>query len=213
MAYNLLGLRTLVRAKIKDPSYAADTIDGFVNDAVVEIADLYPFKQFQKAVRGSLTVGESIYAQQPDHQTTSRLILIDPTTSAETDMTRMYKPSSEFFEIFHAPDLEENGLPGFWTEYGNQIYFDRPVDKAYELRQFYQKIPTELTASEDIPELPRNFREAIVLGASYRAEEERGNYDIAAVLQNRFNDRIGDLIMRFANDTMAGPDTIIFPGR
>jgi hypothetical protein len=58
-----------------------------------------------------------------------------------------------------------------------------------------------------------NFREAIVLGASYRCEEERGNYDIAGVLQNRFNDRVSDLITRFANDTLAGPDTVIMPGR
>jgi len=47
------------------------------------------------------------------------------------------------------------------------------------------------------------------LGASYRCEEERDNYDIAAVLQNRFNDKISDLMTRLANTTSAGPDTII----
>jgi hypothetical protein len=65
----------------------------------------------------------------------------------------------------------------------------------------------------DVPNLPQNFREAIVLGASYRCEEERDNYDIAGILQNRFNDRVSDLIMQFANDTLAGPDTVILPGR
>lgn len=213
MAYNLLDLRTRVRAKIKDSAYSASTIDGFINDAIVEIADVYPFKQFQKVVSGALTVGEYVYAQQSDHQTTNKLVLVNVAGTAGLDITEDYMNSEEFFEEFPAPDVHDNSFPAFWTEYGNQIYFNCPVDAAYELRQFYQKIPKELSADADVPELPQNFREAIVLGASYRCEEERGNYDIAAVLQNRFNDRVGDLILRFANDTIAAPDTVVIPGR
>lgn len=214
MSYNLLDLRARVRTKIKDSSYVAATIDGYINDAIVEIADLYPWVYFQKVVSGALTVDEHTYEQQPDHQTTTKLILLHPTiTTTHWDVTRYRKPWEEFFDTWPAPDTLDSSQPLYWTEYGNQIYFNCPADLAYSIRQFYQKIPTELSADADIPELPQNFREAIVLGASYRCEEERDNYDIAAVLQNRFGDRTSDLIMRFANDTMTGPDTVVMPGQ
>lgn len=213
MAYNLLDLRTRVRAKIKDTAYPSATIDGFVDDAIAEIADLYTFKQLQKIVSGSLTIGEHTFEQQADHQLTRRMLLIDVAADTEHDITNARLDSDTFFARYPAPDRNDSALPSAWTEYGDQIYFNCPVDKAYELRQFYQKIPDEMTSEASVPELPRNFREVIVLGAAYRCEEERQNYDIAAVLQNRFNDRLGDLVMRFANDTATGPDTVIFPGR
>lgn len=212
MAYNLLDLRSRVRAKIKDSSYPAATIDGFINDAIVEIADLHPWVYFQKVVAGALTIGEHTYKQQPDHQTTTKLILVHPTQATSYwDITRYRKTWEQFFDIYPVPDALDNSQPVYWTEYGNQIYFNCPANLAYTLRQYYQKIPEELTADSDTPELPQNFREAIVLGAAYRCEEERGNYDIAAILQNRFNDRISDLMLRFANDTMVGPDTVVMP--
>ncbi len=214
MAYNLLDLRSRVRTKIKDTSYSAATIDGYINDAIVEIADLYPWIYFQKVVSGALTVDEHTYEQQSDHQTTSKLVLIHPTqTTSFWDITKYRYPWEEFFDKYPAPDQLDSSQPVYWTEYGNQIYFNCPASLAYTLRQFYQKIPTELEADADIPELPKNFREAIVLGAAYRCEEERDNYDISAIVQNRFNDRVSDLMMRFPNDTMAGPDTVIMPGR
>lgn len=212
MSYNLLDLRSRVRTKIKDSSYSAATIDGYINDAIVEIADLYPWVYFQKVVSGALTVGEHTYEQQDDHQTTTKLILLHPTTTtSHRDLTKYRKPWEDFFNTFPAPDTLDNSQPIYWTEYGDQIYFNCPANLAYLLRQFYQKIPTELSADADIPELPQNFREAIVLGASYRCEGERDNYDIKAVLQNDFGDRVSDLMMRFPNDTMAGPDTVIMP--
>lgn len=212
MSYNLLDVRSRVRTKIKDSSYSAATIDGYIYDAICEIADLYPWKYFQKPISGALTIGEHTYEQQDDHQITSKLVLLHPTqTKSFWDITDYRKPWEEFFELFPAPDRYDNSQPLYWTEYGDQIYFNCPADLAYILRQFYQKIPTELTADADVPELPVNFREAIVLGASYRCEEERDNYDIAAILQNRFNDKTSDLMTRFANDTLAGPDTVVMP--
>ncbi len=212
MAYNLLDLRTRVRAKINDTSYSSTNIDNFINDAQVEIADLHPWTYFQKVISGDLTVGEYTYELQDDHQTTERLVLIHPTESDRFwNLTENYLNNEEFFERFPAPDSVDNSKPYFWTIYGDQLYFNCPVDLAYTLRQFYIKIPTELSGDSSVPELPQNFREALVLGATYRAEQERGNYDIAAVLQNQFNDRVSDLMMRLANTTSATADTVILP--
>ena len=213
MAYNLLDLRARVRTKIKDTSYPASTIDGFINDAIAEISGLFPFRNFQKIIDGDLTVGEYTYDQQADHETTIKLILIDPVNSTSYfDLTSGRLTSDKFFNSFPVPDSQGNAQPAYWTEYGDQLYFNCPVDKAYTLRQLYQKLPTELSDDADVPELPSIFREAIVLGATYRCEEERGNYDIAAIVNNHFSDKVGDLMTRFANDTLSGPDTVVMPG-
>lgn len=215
MAYNLLGLRSLVRTKIKDSSYSASTIDGYIDDAILEIAGLYIFKQFSKIdTSGSLVIGSSTYDNPADHETTSRLILVHPTDSTRWwNITKYRKNPDDFFDIYPAADTLSNSQPIYWTEYGNKIYFNCPSNLAYHVRQHYQRIPTELSADGDVPDLPRTFRESIMLGASYRCEEERDNYDIAAIIQNRFNDKTSDLITRFANDTLVGPDTVIMPGR
>lgn len=213
MAYNLLDLRSRVRTKIKDSSYSAATIDGFINDTIEEIAGLYPFKYFAKLdTSGTLTVGNSTYTNPADHQSTVRFILVHPTTpTSHWDITKYRKDNDEFFDLWPAADTLNNSQPTYWTEYGNKNYFNCPSNLAYIVRQHYQRLPTELSADADVPDLPRSFREAIVLGASYRCEEERDNYDIAAVLQNRFNDKTSDLIMLQANDTMSGPDTVVMP--
>lgn len=213
MAYNLLDLRTRVRTKIKDSSYSAATIDGYINDAIVEIADLYPWIYFQEVSSRSLTLHSSTITQPTDHQSTTKLVLIHPTqTTRFWDITKYRKVWEEFYDIYPAPENTTTySQPIEWTEYGNQIQFNCRADLAYTLKQFYQRTPTELSANADVPDLPQNFREAIVLGASYRCEEERGNYDIATVIENRFGTKTGDLIMRFANDSMSGPDTIVAP--
>lgn len=214
MSYDLLDLRSRVRTKIKDSSYSATTIDGFINDAILEIAGLYPWKYFAKIdTSGSLTVGTNTYNNPSDLASTKRLILVHPTqTDRYWNLTKYRKNPDEFFEIWPTADLLDNSQPVCWTEDGNKIHFNCPADLAYKVRQHFQRVPTELSADADVPDLPYIFREAIVLGSSYRCEEERQNYDIAGVLQNRFNDKTSDLIMLFANDTMAGPDTVILPG-
>jgi len=214
MSYNLLDLRSRVRIKISNSAYPAATIDGFINDAIVEIADSYPWTYFQKLVSGALIVGDYTYEQQDDHQSTTKMVLIHPTDSRNfLDITKYRLPWQTFFDRFPAPGNMPNARPLYWTEYGNQVYFHCPVDLAYILRQFYQKMPTELVGDSDVPELPQNFREAIVLGASYRVEEERENYDIVIMLQDRFTSVVSSLMSFFANDTMTGPDTVVAPAR
>lgn len=214
MAYDLQDLRTRVRSKIKDTSYSSSTVDGFINDAQQEIADLYPWTYFQKVISGALTIGEHTYEQQSDHEITERLILLHPTdTDWYINLTKHYLPHEKFFGLYPAPDTQDNSQPYEWTEYGDQLYFNCPVNIAYVLRQYYRKTPTELSADGDVPELPRAFREALVLGAAYRCEEERDNYDIAAVLRQRFEDKVSDLMVRHSNTTLAAPDTVILPPR
>lgn len=214
MAYNLADIRTRVRTKIKDRNYSGDTIDQFINDAIIEIADLYLWRYFQKKSEDSLGVGETAVKYPKDHQVTRRLILVDSSDPKRYwNLKDFYLEEDVFFGRFPTPEVYDNSQPTYWTVYGDYIYFNCPANINYTLHHYYQRVPADLSNDNDVPSLPVNFREAIVLGASYRVEQERDNYDIGGVLQGIFDDRVGDLVTRLTNNTLAGPDTIILPAR
>ncbi len=210
MAYNVLSLTSLVRRKLKDNSYSASDILSFLNDAQSEIADLHEWTFFEALVEGAGTQDEYTFEQQDNHQVTNKLVLVDPDDSAIYKvMDDYYLPYEEFFERFPVPDAHDSAWPTYWTEYGDQLYFNCPMDKAYKIRRWYIRDPVDLDDNADVPELPVSFREALVLGAAYRAEEQRDNYDYAAVLQQKFNDRVGDLINKIVNRQNITPEVVV----
>lgn len=77
------------------------------------------------------------------------------------------------------------GAPRFvyWLDGTINVY---PVpDKEYNLRVTHYVEPGEIASGDDIPSLPMRFRELAILGMSYRALQEKDNYDQAAILQNK----------------------------
>lgn len=214
MAYNLSELRRRVRRKLKDNSYNSGDIDDFINDSIQEIAEATHWSYLEKNVVGSLTVNEYTYEQQDDHDTTEKLILTDPTDASKYwVLTNNYLPHDEFFKRFPTPDSQDSTRPFYWTEYGDQLYFDRPADQAYKLRQFYYRLATDLSSDADVPDFPIKFRETIVLGATYRAEAQRRNFDISAVIENQFRDKLDSLIQKHAIKQLAAPEDLLINDR
>jgi hypothetical protein len=212
VAYDLQDLRNRVRRKLKDNSYNGGDIDNFLNDAQTEIADLFHWPFFQKTVEGALTVDEYTYEQQSDHQLTNHIILIDPdNTTQSRNISKGYLTPDDFFERFPNPGAIPSAWPSYWTEYGDQVYFSCPVDKEYLFRQHYYRLPSDMATDNSTPDLPIDFREALVLGAHYRAEEQRDNYDFSAIVQKKFEDKVNDLIERYSTRQLAVP--IIFGGK
>lgn len=210
MAYQLSDLRQRVRGKLKDTSFNQTYVDDALNDAQLEIAGLFPWKHLEKIVSGALTVNEYTFEQQDDHQITTRLVLVHPTIDTSSfDISKNYLNPDDFFDRFPVPDAYASGRPYHWTEYGDQIYFDKPSDLAYLLRQYYNRLPVDMTADADVPDFTRDFREALVLGAWYRCEQQRRNFDYSALIERQFQDKIEDLITKLANRQMAVPEVVI----
>jgi hypothetical protein len=213
VSYNLLDLRTRVRRKLKDNSYNSGDIDNFLNDTQQEIANLFYWPFLEKTIEGALTIGEHTFEQQSDHQSTFKLLLLHQTDLTNyTDLTKSFLNHQNFFDMYPTPDRNTSGKPSHWTEWGDQLYFNCPVDVAYILRQYYYKLPTDMTSDTDEPDFPQDFREVLVLGAHYRAEEQRDNYDVSGVVEGKFADKLSDLIERYASRQMAGPDMVIHGG-
>ncbi len=207
MAYTVADLQSSVQDDLHDPSFNATRILRYLNNAQNHIFNTHMFKFCERAVVGSLTIGADNYAQQSDHQTTIGGSLSDGTNVVLQLDGSTYMPHRQFFDLFPAPTMS-NGRPSRWTEFGNQLYFDRPVEAAYTLRQRYFRMPAQLTAAGDVPTVPESFRELLEQYVMCRAEKYRGNHDFAATYKQEFEDGLESMVLRFSEATQVGPTTI-----
>lgn len=207
MSYNLLDLQSAVLDDLQDPSFSVTRLTRYLNYGQLAIFNTHLFQFTEKAVTGALTVGKYIYDQQSDHQSTIGGVLIDPaqTTFRIVINKDNYLPHREFFERYPDPTIYANAQPSMWTEFAGQIYFDRTVDKAYSFTQRYHKIPTSLSAGTDVPSVPEPFRELLEHYARSKAEDYRGNHDVAAVFMQKFEDGLENMVLRYNPSQVAGP--------
>jgi hypothetical protein len=207
LAYNLLDLTSAVQDDLKDSSFNSTRIRRYLNHGQKIIFGTHEFKFTEKSVSGSLTIGEHTYEQQSDHEATIGGVLINPsaTTSYWVMDETNYLGYREFFARNPDPSVNTNARPSEWTEFGDQIYFNCPVDKAYIFKQRYYRIPTDMTTDASVPDVPVTFRELLELWADYRGEKYRGNHDIAATYKQEFEDGLEAMAMRYGPVTSVGP--------
>lgn len=212
MAYTTLDMTNNVVDDLKDPSFSTTRVRRYLNAGQRRIFNTHLFKFCEKAVAGDLTVGVNTFEQQDDHQATIGGALVDTDTDNNIVFKldeSTYMPHREFFDQYPTPDLYDNGVPAAWTEFGDQVYFDRPVDKTYEFRQRYYRNPTELTADASVPDVPAEFRDLLETFAIFRAEKFRGNHDIAATWLQEFEDDLESMTMRHGGITQIGVPTMV----
>lgn len=167
------------------------------------------FKFCEQSVSGTLSIGTANYSQQDDHQATIGGVLYEAAAPNNYVLLDEYNylPHREFFNQYPVASLQTNGKPSVWTEFGQQLYFNRPVDKAYTLRQRYFRMPTALSASTDVPDVPEAFRELLELFALYKSEKYRGNHDVAATYKQDFEDGLEAMVLRYSEVQQVGPVT------
>jgi hypothetical protein len=210
MPYTVASIIAAVQDDLKDPSFSSTRILRYINRAQERIFNNRMLKFTETSVTGALTIGEHTYEQQSNHQATIGGVLIDTSddTVALTLDKDSYIPHRQFFDEYPAPELSDNARPTAWTEYGDQLYFNCPVDKAYSFTQRYYKTPAELTADANTPEVPAAFREILELFCLYRAEKYRGNHDVASTYMQDFEDALEAMTKRFAAPTQVAPARI-----
>lgn len=207
MAYNLLDLTSSVLDDLKDPNFSTTRIRRYLNYGQQVIFNTHSFRFCETSVAGSLTIGDYTYAQQDDHEMTIGGSVSDPdnTNVRFTLDEDSYLASREFFDRYPDPSANTAGLPTAWTEFGNQVYFDRPADIQYTFQQRYYRTPTDMSADADVPDVPIAFRELLELYADFRSEKFRGNHDIAATYEQMFEDGLEAMALKYAGTVWTGP--------
>ena len=70
---------------------------------------------------------------------------------------------------------------------------------------YYIKRPVKLTQDSDVPELPEEFEELLVLGAFRRILERNEDYDLAASVEAQYQSKLVQLVNRYGFRDADGP--------
>lgn len=214
MAYNLAYIRQRVlEDKLDDTSYDPDIVDRFINDAQRAIFNKYELPFMEKTFAGTIVGGGYQYVFPDDYQMTQSLKIVDPVEN-RTDITRNYMRFRRFNEAFPVPSNNSVARPSVWTLHGNRIFFSQPTDQDYVMELYYIKTPDKLEDDADVPEIPEEFEEVLVLGAYYRILERNEDFDLAAYYRNGpYADELDDMVGRLGKRLETGPQVMGQPLR
>lgn len=208
MAYTLGDIVTRVQQRVRDTGYSSSEIKSYVNDTQNDVFNEYrlPFMEASQeytltADNSDITNGDGLptnYVQAID------LIL----TTAGKEIVLNYKDIREIEDSTPDPDdatAHTPGTPEDWYHYAQTIRVYPQPDTAYTVRLRYYKKPTLLSADANIPELPSEFEELLVVGAAYRVLQVKDNYDQAGILENKYAELLQKLVVKFGQAQVGTP--------
>jgi len=209
--YNLSTLVADVKDELQDESYSDERIKRYINDAYKEIFGEVPYSFFEKTYEYE-TIDSGELEAPKDFQTIERLVV-------EKDKMKMplkYVAPREYFAEF-------GGMKTYtYTVIGNVVHYHLPEvncdeindtdpDDYYTLKMIYIAKPAKLVNPTDIPLIPSEYGEVLVLGAVAKAERRRGNYDFAQIYDNRKAELLTNMAMRYGPRNFDGGNRIQTP--
>jgi hypothetical protein len=208
MAYQLSDIRTKVQQRVRDTGYSSSEITNYINDTQNDVFNEYrlPFMQTSQNYTlatdtSDITDGSGLptnYVQAID------LIL---TTSGQESVLQ-YIDFTELDRMYPDPDdttAHPANIPQYWYFYDDTIRVFPFPNQAYTVTLKYYKKPTALSSDSDVPEIPSQFEELLVVGAAYRVMQVKDNYDQAAILQNKYDEILQKLVVRYSQPQVGQP--------
>lgn len=208
MAYTLSGLQSRVQARIRDTSYSTSEITDYLNDTQRDIFNEYRLPFMEASQNYALTVGVSDITDGVGLPTNYVQALNLTNTYSGYEGVIPYIDTKQLDSLY--PDGDDTtrnpaNPPRYWYFYGQTIRVFPKPDQAYTLTLRYYKEPTALSGASDVPELPSEFEELLVVGAAYRILQVKDNYDQAAILQNKYDEILQKLVMRYSRAQAGTP--------
>lgn len=209
MAYTLTDIASKVGRRIRDTGYSTSEITDYLNDTLNDIYNEYrlPFMQTTQTYTVTINVSDITNGAGLPTNYVQAIDLIYTTNGSEKVIR--YEDYTILDTVY--PDEDDTtahpsaDVPEYWYFYGNSIKVYPVPKKAYTLSLRYYKKPTTLSDSSTTPELPSQFEEILVMGASYRILQVKDNYDQAAILQNKYDEILDKLVMRYSQPQVSRP--------
>lgn len=206
--YNLSGLVNRLKVRLDDEEYPDTTLTEFLNDTLFDILGDTHY-QFLEKIFKQYADSSSIFILPCDYQTTISL-----TATKDGNVTPLrYMPSAEFFDM----DREDGRKYYRYTVFSGQVFYALPDisddenTDYYELTLYYLAKPLPLVNDTDVPIIPYEFGEALVMGALARAERLRDNFDYAAIYENKYDDLVTNMKLRYCPRQLAGANRAKLP--
>lgn len=195
--YNLGTLISEVQDELQDASFSQERIVRYLNQTYFELFGEVPFSFFEKTYKYETVDGGEVELPK-DFQSVIRIVV----EKERMKMPLKYLAPRDYFAAIQSQKVYR------YTLIGNTMHFYLPKDKEcdgdgpepdefYTVKIYYLAKPTKLTALTDVPIIPAEYGEILILGALVRAERRRGNYDFAQIYDNHKNELITNMAMRY----------------
>lgn len=211
--YTLSSIRNqVIDDKLDDTSFDPGVVDRFINATQRDIFNSFQLPYMEKVFSGALPTGNRIFQMPTDLQVMLSLVITDP-AGYQKDITKSYYPYKEFNQVYPTPANNAASSITAWTSFGGKMYTSAATDQPYQLDMFYIKKPIELSDDADVPEIPEEFQELLVLGAFKRILDRNEDYDMGAAVANQYNDQLDKLVARYGFRIGSGPVIMKQPNR
>lgn len=205
MSYNLASIRNRILVdKLDDEDFDVNVLTNFINDAQRDIFSEYELPFTEKIFTGDLPQGAHIF-QFPDDVSQIQSIQVTDAAGRSVDIKDKFLTFREFNKHWANPGVNQTGPIRYWTLYGGNMMVSRPIDFNYNMTIYYNRVPTELTDDLDVPEVPEEFAEALVLGAYYRVQLREGDSDEALLTKSEYQRKLEQMVARYGFRMSAGP--------
>lgn len=209
MAYNTGDIVTKVQRRIRDTGYSSTEIKDYINDAQDDALNEYRLPFMQTTQNYTLTAGVSDITNGTGLPSNYVQALDIVMTSSGREQTLPYVDVREIDNFY--PDADDTTInpantPTRWYFYADTIRVFPVPDEAYTLTLRYYKKPTILVGDDDVPEIPSEFAELLVMGAAYRVLQVKDNYDQAAILENKYDEILQKLVVKYSQAQVGRPN-------
>lgn len=195
--YHVADLIDQALEEAKDVNFSRTRALYYMQRTQDQVLGRYRLKFTEDSLVETLSTGSTNYSYDCEHQEIIQIVFSHADLSSPSILT--YLPSAEFFERFPDPETGTAGLPTYYTDFGDQLYFDVPLDKGYSIGMRYITASHRLEDDEDCtPDLPQSFSDIYIKGALAGIEQSRENFDIAAVYKREIEDLTEDLVNRYS---------------
>lgn len=187
MSYLLSDIDTRVRQKLDDDSFDTATLINFANDTEREIFNKYRINQMEHQYDLITTTAGSrdlsSLPTSPPVQSYISLRIILPVNYSKVIPYVEYEDADVYYPNYN---LLGQGPPIVWYMFDGVPALLNLADKTYTLSAKYTINPTKLTTESDIPNIPEEFSELLVLGMYARGLEFNDEYTEANVIRQRY---------------------------
>lgn len=201
MAYQLSDIIAKVQRRIRDTAYSSSEITEYINDTINDVYNEYRLPFMVKSVDFTVFPGVNDITNGVGLPNDFVQVYDLELTSAGYQSQLRYVDAETFvsaYPVWYDTTRYPSVIPTTWFKLGNVInVFPSPKD-AMTVRLRYYATPTPLVNATDVPSIPAQFVELLVVGAAYRVLQVKDNYDQAGVLQNKFDELLQKLVVKYS---------------
>lgn len=182
-----------------------DYARSMANEATGYIAAQCDFPQLWQKSTTTLSAGVDTLSLPADF---SRLysLSLQPTDGSAPQQLRQIRP--EDYDILNRTDI--TGAPYLYDLNGLTLDLYPTTDQSYDILLNYWRVPTDMAASSDEPEIPSQYHHLIVTYVLGKCFERENDYDAATYHWGRFENGVLKCRseVQYSQSDSSGPKTV-----